>query len=53
MSSTWSEGTSATVDGLPAQINVTNSEGANDALVVMTQGGNDTIHRYGPAGRRL
>ena len=36
-------GTSATVDGLPAQINVTNSEGANDALVVMTLGGNDTI----------
>ena len=29
--------------GLPAQVNVTNTEGANDALVVNGLGGNDTI----------
>src|SRR5262245_58129447 len=34
-------GTSASVVGLPAVVNVTNSEGANDALVVNAQGGND------------
>jgi Ca2+-binding RTX toxin-like protein len=36
-------GTSVSVLGLSARINVTNSEGANDALVVKTLGGDDTI----------
>jgi hypothetical protein len=35
-------GTSVSVVGLPTQINVT-SEGANDALVINTLGGNDII----------
>jgi Ca2+-binding RTX toxin-like protein len=36
-------GTSVAVVGLAAQVNVTNSEGANDALVINTLGGNDGI----------
>jgi Ca2+-binding RTX toxin-like protein len=36
-------GTSATVLGLPTQVNITNSEGANDSLVVNTLGGNDGV----------
>jgi Ca2+-binding RTX toxin-like protein len=36
-------GTSVSVVGLSAQVNVTNSEGANDALVVNTLGGNDGV----------
>ena len=36
-------GTSATVIGLPTQVNITNSEGANDSLVVNTLGGNDGV----------
>ncbi len=36
-------GTSASVLGLPAQVNITNSEGANDSLVVNTLGGNDGV----------
>jgi Ca2+-binding RTX toxin-like protein len=36
-------GTSASVVGLAAQVNVTNSEGANDALVVNALGGNDGV----------
>jgi Ca2+-binding RTX toxin-like protein len=36
-------GTSVAVVGLPAQVNVTNSEGANDALVISTLGGDDVI----------
>jgi Ca2+-binding RTX toxin-like protein len=36
-------GTSATVVGLPAQVNITNSEGANDSLVVNALGGNDGV----------
>jgi Ca2+-binding RTX toxin-like protein len=36
-------GTSASVVGLPAQVNVTNSEGANDSLVVNTLGGQDGV----------
>jgi Ca2+-binding RTX toxin-like protein len=36
-------GTSASVVGLHAQVNVTNSEGANDALVINTLGGADGV----------
>jgi Ca2+-binding RTX toxin-like protein len=36
-------GTSVSVLGLPAGVNVANSEGANDTLVVKTLGGDDTI----------
>jgi Ca2+-binding RTX toxin-like protein len=36
-------GTSASVFGLPARVNVTNSEGANDALVVHALGGGDHV----------
>jgi len=36
-------GTSASVLGLAAQVNVTNSEGANDALVINALGGNDGV----------
>ena len=36
-------GTSASVVGLSAQVNITNSEGANDALVVNALGGNDGV----------
>ena len=36
-------GTSASVLGLPARVNVTNSEGANDALVVHALGGDDHV----------
>ncbi len=44
-------GTSFTVTGLPAQVSVNGSEGANDSLVINTLGGNDTIDASGlPAG---
>ncbi|HEY1378773.1 MAG TPA: calcium-binding protein, partial [Gemmataceae bacterium] len=44
-------GTSATVAGLHATVNVTGSEGANDQLVVNALGGNDTVNAAGlPAG---
>jgi Ca2+-binding RTX toxin-like protein len=36
-------GTSASVVGLAAQVNITNSEGANDALVVNALGGDDDV----------
>ena len=36
-------GTRLAVVGLPAQVNVTNSEGANDSLVVNALGGNDGV----------
>jgi Ca2+-binding RTX toxin-like protein len=36
-------GTSASVTGLPARVIITNSEGANDALIVNGRNGNDTI----------
>jgi Ca2+-binding RTX toxin-like protein len=36
-------GTSFSVVGLAATVNVTNSEGANDALVINAQGGNDGV----------
>jgi Ca2+-binding RTX toxin-like protein len=36
-------GTAVSVLGLPAQINITNSEGANDSLVINALGGDDTI----------
>jgi Ca2+-binding RTX toxin-like protein len=36
-------GTSASVVGLAAQVNVTGAEGANDSLVINTLGGNDSI----------
>jgi Ca2+-binding RTX toxin-like protein len=36
-------GTSASVVGLTAQVNIANSEGANDALVVNALGGNDGV----------
>jgi Ca2+-binding RTX toxin-like protein len=36
-------GTSASVIGLPAQVNITNSEGANDALVVNALGSADVV----------
>jgi Ca2+-binding RTX toxin-like protein len=37
-------GTSVAVVGLPAAINITNSEGANDALVINAGAGNDSIN---------
>jgi Ca2+-binding RTX toxin-like protein len=44
-------GTSATVTGLSAVVDVVGSEGANDALVVNSLGGNDTVSAAGlPAG---
>jgi Ca2+-binding RTX toxin-like protein len=36
-------GTAASVVGLSARVNITNSEGANDALVVNTLGGDDDV----------
>jgi Ca2+-binding RTX toxin-like protein len=36
-------GTSASVLGLSTQVNITNSEGANDSLVVNTLGGDDSV----------
>ncbi len=36
-------GTSASVVGLPALVNITNSEGANDSLVINALGGNDGV----------
>jgi Ca2+-binding RTX toxin-like protein len=36
-------GTSVTVAGLPAQVNLTNSEAANDSLVINALGGNDAV----------
>jgi Ca2+-binding RTX toxin-like protein len=36
-------GTSVSVIGLAAQVNITNSEGANDSLVVNALGGNDGV----------
>jgi Ca2+-binding RTX toxin-like protein len=36
-------GTSVSVVGLPARVNITNSEGANDALVVNALGGDDRV----------
>ena len=39
----FGSGTSVSVLGLAARLNLTNVEGANDALVVQGQGGNDTI----------
>ena len=36
-------GTSASVVGLAARVNITNSEGANDSLVVNALGGNDGV----------
>jgi Ca2+-binding RTX toxin-like protein len=36
-------GTSASVLGLPVQVNITNSEGANDSLVVNALGGDDQV----------
>jgi Ca2+-binding RTX toxin-like protein len=42
-------GTSATVDGLPADVNITNSEGANDRLTVNALGGDDVVNASGLA----
>ena len=39
----FGRGTSASVIGLSAQVNITNSEGANDSLVVNALGGNDGV----------
>jgi Ca2+-binding RTX toxin-like protein len=36
-------GTSASVVGLPAQVNISNSEGANDSLVINALGGVDVV----------
>src|SRR5262249_12963541 len=44
-------GTSYSVSGLHAQVNVTGSEGANDQLIVNALGGNDIVDASGlPAG---
>ena len=44
-------GTSAAVLGLPARVNITNSEGANDSLVVNALGGDDQVSATAlPAG---
>ena len=45
-------GTSLTVAGLPAQISINGSEGANDTLVINTLGGNDKIDASGTDRRR-
>ncbi len=42
-------GASLTVAGLPAQISINGSEGANDTLVINTLGGNDKIDASGLA----
>ncbi len=42
-------GGSVTVAGLPAAVNLTGAEGANDQLVVATLGGNDVINAAGLA----
>ena len=42
-------GTSIVVTGLPAQVSINGSEGANDSLVINTFGGNDTIDATGLA----
>jgi len=39
----FGSGTSVSVVGLPAQVNIANSEGANDALVVNALGGDDGV----------
>jgi Ca2+-binding RTX toxin-like protein len=39
----FGSGTSVSVIGLAAQVNITNSEGANDVLTINTLGGNDSI----------
>ncbi len=39
----FGSGTSVSVVGLAAQVNITNSEGANDVLTINTLGGNDSI----------
>jgi Ca2+-binding RTX toxin-like protein len=39
----FGSGTNVSVGGLPALINVRNSEGANDSLVINALGGNDSI----------
>ena len=39
----FGQGTSVSVNGLPAQVNITGSEGANDSLVVKTLDGNDGV----------
>ena len=39
----FGSGTSVAVVGLPAQVDITNAEGANDALVVNTLGGADGV----------
>jgi Ca2+-binding RTX toxin-like protein len=39
----FGSGTSAQVTGLPAVVNITNSEGANDSLTVFGLGGNDGL----------
>ena len=43
---------SASVVGLSAQVNITNSEGANDSLVVNALGGNDSVTATTLACRR-
>ncbi|HEY7427637.1 MAG TPA: calcium-binding protein [Gemmataceae bacterium] len=44
-------GTSFAVTGLPAQVTVAGSEGANDQLIVNALGGNDSVNAAGlPAG---
>ena len=42
-------GMSLSVAGLPAQVSINGSEGTNDALVINTLGGNDTIDASGLA----
>ncbi len=42
-------GTSLSVVGLPAQVSINGSEGANDTLAINTLGGNDTIDASGLA----
>jgi Ca2+-binding RTX toxin-like protein len=39
----FGSGTSANVIGLPVQVNITNSEGASDSLVINTLGGADAV----------
>ena len=40
-------GTSASVNGLQAAVNITDSEGANDRLTINAQGGDDVVNASG------
>jgi hypothetical protein len=39
----------ATLTGLPAKVNISHAEGANDTLAIDTRGGDDTVDSSGLA----